>query len=101
MAKIFQPTISNILDDGTMIVQRPEIYDDWTRVKSDWTIIKGDHAKTFTFHHTVYSGQELKGRMEQTGFKDVKLYGSLNGCPYDTNAQRLVIVGFKPREAIE
>ena len=96
LAKILQPTISTVLDDGTMIVECPEIYDNWTRVKNDWTIIKGDQAKTFTFHHTVYSGQELKDRMEQSGFKNIKLYGSLDGCAYDSNAQRLVIVGFKP-----
>jgi SAM-dependent methyltransferase len=96
MAKILQPTMSNVLGDGTMIVQRPEIYDDWTRVKNNWTVIKGDRAKTFTFHHTVYSGQELKDRMEQSGFKNIKLYGNLDGSPYDSNAQRLVIIGFKP-----
>ena len=100
-AKIFQPTISNVLDDGTMIVQRPEIYDNWTRVKNDWTIIKGDHAKTFTFQHTIYSGQELMDRMEQSGFKNIRLYGSLDGAAYDSNAQRLVIVGFKPKELVE
>jgi SAM-dependent methyltransferase len=101
LAKIFQPTVSNALDDGTMIIQRPEIYENWTRVKNDWTIIKVDHAKTFTFHHTVYSGQELKDRMEQSGFKNIKLCGSLDGSAYDLNAQRLVIVGFKPTEPIQ
>jgi SAM-dependent methyltransferase len=101
MAKIFQPTISNVLSDGTMVVQRPEIYDDWSRVKNDWTIIKGDRAKTFTFHHTVYSGQELKDCMVQSGFKNIKLYGSLDGTAYDSNAQHLVIVGFKPKEPIQ
>ena len=101
MAKIFQSTISNVLSDGTIVVQRPEIYDNWTRVKNDWTIIKGDRAKTFTFHHTVYSGQELKDRMEQSGFKNIKLYGSLDGSAYDSNAERLVIVGFKPTELIQ
>ena len=101
LAKIFQPTISNVLSDGTMVVQHPEIYDDWTHVKNDWTIIKGDCAKTFTFHHTVYSGQELKDLMEQYGFKNIKLYGSLDGSAYDSNAQRLVIVGYKPTETIQ
>ena len=100
LAKIVQPTMSNVLADGTMIVQRPEIYDNWTRVKNDWIIIKGDHAKTFTFHHTIYSGQELKERMEQSGFNNIKLYGGLDGCPYDSNAQRLVIVGFKPMDPV-
>jgi SAM-dependent methyltransferase len=96
LARKFQSTISNVLDDGTMVVQRPEVYDSWTRVKNDWTIIKDGRAKVFTFHHTVYSGQELKDRMEQSGFRDIKLYGGLDGSAYDTDAQRLVIIGFKP-----
>jgi SAM-dependent methyltransferase len=101
LAKIFQDTVSNVLDDGTLIIQRPEIYDNWTRVRNNWTIIQGEHAKNFTFHHTIYSGQELKERMEQSGFENVKLYGSLDGSAYDSNAQRLVIVGFKPKQNVE
>jgi len=100
LAKIFQPTIANVLDDGTMVVQRPEIFDDWTRVRNDWIIIKGSQAKSFKFHHTVYSGQELKDRMEQVGFESVKLYGSLDGSPYDSDAQRLIITGLKPSKKI-
>jgi hypothetical protein len=88
--------MGDVLDDGTMIVQRPEICDDWTRVRNDWIIIKGSQAKTFKFHHTIYSGQELKDRMEQVGFDSVKLYGDLDGRPYDSNAQRLIITGLKP-----
>ena len=95
LAKIFQPTITDVLDDGTMIIQRPEIYDDWTRVRNDWTIVKGGQAITFKFHHTIYSGQELKDRMEQVGFESVTLYGSLDGSPYDSNSQRLIITGRK------
>jgi SAM-dependent methyltransferase len=96
IAKILQPTISDVLDDGTTVVQRPEIYDDWTRVRNDWIIIKGSQAKTFKFHHKIYSGQELKDRMEIVGFEAIKLYGSLDGSPYDSNAQRLIITGIKP-----
>ena len=98
LAKIFQPTIADQLDDGTMVVQRPKIYDDWTRVRNDWIIIKGRQAKTFKFHHTVYSGQELKDRMERVGFESLKLYGSLDGSPYDSDAQRLIIIGRKPSD---
>jgi SAM-dependent methyltransferase len=98
LAKIFQSTTADVLDDGTMIIQRPEIYDDWTRVRNDWTIIKGGQAITFKFHHTVYSGQELKDRMEQVGFVSLKLYGSLDGSPYDSNAQRLIITGHRPSD---
>lgn len=98
LARIFKPTMADVLDDGTMVIQRPEIYDDWTRVRNDWIIIKGRQANTFKFHHTVYSGQELKDRMEQVGFESVKLYGSFDGSPYDSNAQRLIITGRKPSD---
>lgn len=96
LAKILQPTLSTVLDDGSMLVQRPEIYDDWTRVKNHWTVVKGDQATPFTFHHTIYSGQELKDRMARAGFEAIKLYGDLDGNPYDSNAKRLVVAGFKP-----
>ena len=98
LAKIFQPTITDVLADGTLVVQRPQIIDDWTRVRNDWTIVRGDRATTFKFHHTVYSGQELKDRMEQVGFESIKLYGDFKGSPYDANAQRLIITGNRPAE---
>jgi hypothetical protein len=100
LAKNYQPTIANVLEDGTMVVQRPEIFDDWTRVKNDWIIVRGNQAKTFKFHHTVYSGQELKDRLEQVGFESVKLYGDFDGSPYDSKAQRLIVTGLKPSNQV-
>jgi hypothetical protein len=49
-----------------------------------------------TFHHTIYSGQELWDRLEQVGFVDVALYGNLDGDEYGPNAQRLIAVAHKP-----
>ncbi len=96
LAKIFQPSMVDVLEDGTMVLQRPEIFDNWTRVRNQWTIIKGDRARSFHFQHTIYSGQELKDRMTQVGFESIQLYGCLEASPYDSNAQRLVISGLKP-----
>ena len=96
LAKIFQPTVSTDLPGGTTIVQRHEIFDDWTRVRNEWLIIKNGKTKTFKFHHTVYSGLELRDRLEQAGFTNIKLYGSLAAAPYGTAAERLVAVARKP-----
>ena len=96
LARIFQPTISSSLPDGATLVQRHEIFDDWTRIRNEWIIIRQGRTKHFRFHHTVYSGQELRSLMEQAGFVDVKLCGSLDGAPYGPDAQRLVAVGRKP-----
>ena len=99
LAKILQPTTSDVLPDGTKLIQRHEIFDDWTRIRNEWMLIRKGRAKSFKFHHTIYSGQELRDRMAQAGFTDVKLYGNLEGDEYGPNAQRLIAVGRKPEES--
>ena len=96
LAKVFQPTTSVSLPDGTKLIQRHEIFDDWTRIRNEWILLRKGRARSFKFHHTVYSGQELRDRLIQTGFTHVKLYGNLDGDEYGVNAHRLIAVGRKP-----
>ena len=96
LAKILQPTTSTTLPDGTVMVERHEIFDDWTRVRNEWLLIKNSKVKRFQFHHTVYSGLELRDRLERAGFRDVKLHGSLKGEEYGPDAERLIAIGRKP-----
>lgn len=96
LAKFLQPTLSQRLPDGTLRVQRHEVVDDWTRIKNEWLYIKGDQTRTYEFHLRVYSGQELKTLATAAGFGEVKLHGALDGRPYGTNAERLVVVARKP-----
>ena len=97
LARIFQPTTSEALTDGSRLMHRHEVFDDWTRIRNEWTLVRGGRARTWHFHHTVYSGQELRDRLEGVGFVDVHLYGALDGSAYDQNATRLVAVGRKPK----
>jgi SAM-dependent methyltransferase len=96
LAGILEPTSSEILPDGSKFVRSSEIFDDWTRIRNEWKLIRKGRRKRFTFHHTIYSGQELRDRLEAVGFSDVKLYGSLKGDEYGVDADRLVAVGRKP-----
>jgi ubiquinone/menaquinone biosynthesis C-methylase UbiE len=96
LAKILQPTISTLLPDGTVMVERHEIFDDWTRVRNEWILVKKGRAHSFKFHHTIYSGEELRDRMRRAGFVSVTLHGNLDGDPYGPNAERLVAIGRKP-----
>ncbi len=96
LARSFQPASSRKHADGSVVIDRREVYDDWTRVRMEWTIIKGDSVRVFTIDHTIYSGQELKDRLTAVGFRDVKLYGSMDGAPYGLEADRLIAVGRKP-----
>ncbi len=96
VARDFRAAESRTYPDGTVVIDRREVFADWTRVRMEWTIIKGNSVRVFTIDHTVYSGQELKDRLETAGFDDVRLYGSMEGAPYDRAAERLIAVGRKP-----
>ena len=96
IAEIFQPATTDALPDGTRLVQRREIFDDWTRLRNEWILIRKGRSKSFTFHHTIYSGQELRDRLEYVGFREVTLYGGLSGEEYGPDADRLIAVGRKP-----
>ena len=58
---------------NTRLVRSEEIFDDWSRVRTEWILIREGRAKMFRFHFTIYSGQELKDRLASAGFINVKL----------------------------
>ncbi len=95
LARNYQQTLSHENADGSLMIERHEIFDDWTRISNEWIVLRANKAKRFRFHHTIYSGQELKDRLLLAGFSSVKLCGGLDGRPYDLNANRLVAVAAK------
>jgi SAM-dependent methyltransferase len=95
LAKGFQDTTAVRYPDGTLLIQLHEIFDDWTRIRNEWILLKGNRVRRFKFHHTIYSGQELKDMLRTAGFAEVKLFGDLDGQPYGPDAPRLVAVARK------
>lgn len=87
-----QPTVER---DGSLLIERVEVVDDWSRVKSEWVLIRGNEAERFAFEHTLYSGRELREVMNWAGLARVELFGGLDGRPYGPGARRLVAVGRK------
>jgi hypothetical protein len=82
--------------DGSILVQTREITDDWYRIQSHWLLIRDHQVTEIRFDNALYSGWELADLLKKTGFERVKLFGSLQGIPYDVNAKRLVAVAMKP-----
>lgn len=95
LAKHFAPTTSHELSDGTLMIERHEIIDDWSRIKNRWIMLKDSQASEYSFSHRIYSAQELRDRLMQTGFGSVELFGDLDGAPYGPEAKRLIAVGRK------
>lgn len=97
IANHFLDSSVNQLPDGSMLVERRKVVDDWNRIENEWTIIRKGRSQRFAFHINLYSGQELRSAFEQAGFINVKLFGKMDGAPYDTRANRLIVVGQKPK----
>ncbi len=95
LAKVFQPTSSTELEDGTLWIQRHEVIKDWTRIRNEWIVIKDGQTHSFKFSTAVYSGQEMKDRLGQVGFKEIKLYGGFDGREYGREGSRLVVTARK------
>lgn len=95
LARTWQPAVCRKLEDGSLIVQRPEVRADWTRIRSEWILIKDGQSKSFHFEHSIYSGRELKELLMEAGFAKVTLYGDLEGTPYGLDSDRLVAVACK------
>jgi hypothetical protein len=77
------------------MIERREIFDDWSRIRNRWILLKDGQAKEYRFHHTIYSAQELKDRLDQTGFRSVEIYGDLDGGEFGVEAKRLIAVARK------
>jgi len=95
LARNWQNSICTELADGTLLLQRPQLRDDWCRIVSEWVLIKDGHTRSFSFEHSIYSGRELKDRLLSSGFEKVELFGDLLGAPFGLEATRLVAVARK------
>jgi SAM-dependent methyltransferase len=95
LARHFEATSSSQSEDGALVITRKEIFDDWTRIRNEWILLKGGEARSYKFHHTIYSGQELRDRLEAAGFQAMRLYGDLKGNGYGIDAERLIAVARK------
>ena len=95
LARVYQPTTSATLPNGDILVQRHRIADAWSRIHNEWILVRKGRTRSFSFHHTIYSAQELRDRLADAGFEQIKVYGSLDGDEYGPNPQRLIVVGRK------
>jgi SAM-dependent methyltransferase len=95
LAGKFQPTQADTLPDGSVMIQRRTIIDDWSRIDVEWILLEEDRATSFRLRHWLYSAREIRDLLASVGFTDVAIYGGFDGAPYGPQAQRLVAVARK------
>lgn len=81
--------------DGSIMLVQTTPVDNWSRIENRWGFIKDQNYTEHIFSHKMYSAKEIADLLLSAGFTMVECYGSLQGIPYDSQAERLIVVATK------
>jgi SAM-dependent methyltransferase len=94
LARIFRPRDWHE-QDGLLVLEERKVRQSWSWIESRWTLISEGRRIDLDLSHRLYSASELTVLLRERGFGEVVACGGLDGCPYDENANRLVVVACK------
>lgn len=95
LARIFRERDWRSTEDGGFVLEERKPSPDWTWMDNRWILVKDGKVKEFHISHRLYGASDLAGLLRECGFGDVRLFGSLEGTPYDHTAKRLVVLAVK------
>jgi SAM-dependent methyltransferase len=95
LARDFHERTWERLPNGAILLQERKLRSGWDWLESHWIMIGQKQRMELTFSCRPYSGAEIKEVLKRAGFREVELFGSLSGSPYDNRASRLVAVATK------
>ena len=98
LSRVWQNALCAEYGDGALLLQRPEVRDDWSRINNSWTLMKDGRYRDLRIRSRDLFGSELKNLLLGSGFAQVKLYGSFEGEAYGVEAVRLIAVAKKADE---
>ncbi len=96
VAKSYAEAGAQDVGEDWLVIQRRKVVDNWNRLEMEWLDIRDGVCRVAKLRTWMYSGQELKNLLAETGFAGIKLYGDYDGGDYDASAARLVAVAYKP-----
>ena len=81
--------------DGEFWLQERRLERGWSWMCNRWIRLADGERQEFRFEHRLFSASELERLMAEAGFSRTVSYGGLDGEPYDHEAGRLIVVGWK------
>ncbi|MFQ5831872.1 MAG: class I SAM-dependent methyltransferase [Candidatus Thorarchaeota archaeon] len=95
LARVFRERDWHRTEAGFKLEER-KVSKDWSWVDSTWILIsKEGKVSEWSVSHWIYSAAEMKMMLKSVGLDILGVYGSLEGDPYDHEANRLVVIGRK------
>ena len=95
IAMRFRPEGVQRYPDGTVVFEERRIVDGWRYIDSRWTRITDGVASSYDIRMRLYGAVDLTALLQDCGFHEVDVFGSLDGTPYDLTARRLIAVARK------
>lgn len=95
LCRNLQPVHLTEYDDGGVLVERPVLSNDLTRLDNEWLLIDGDRVRRAEFSHRVWSADGIRQLLNRCGFERVSLFGDLEGGALDLDSERLIAVAWK------
>ncbi len=94
LARIFRERDWHRIEGGYFLEER-QLSQSWGWIDNRWILVRDGAVTEFAVSHRLYSAAELVRLLEECGFADCEVFGSLGGRPYDHEAERLVVVATK------
>ena len=92
LCRTMEPVHLTDYDNERMLVERPTLTDDMTRLDNEWLLIDGDTVHRTHFSHRVWSAGEIRGLLERHGFDVLAIHGDHEGADYDLEAERMIVI---------
>lgn len=93
LARVFQKRDWHEEPDGTLVLEEREVKADWSWLDLRWIIFRNERRRERRFGLRLFSAGELTDLLAAAGLSEITAYGSLDGKPYDQEAERMIIVG--------
>ena len=95
LCRNLEPVHLTEYEDGRVLVERPALTDNFTRLENEWLLIEGERVRRATFSHRVWSAGEMARLIDESGLKLVGIYGGLGGEDYDLDSERMIVIAGK------
>ncbi|MBE9548632.1 MAG: class I SAM-dependent methyltransferase [Proteobacteria bacterium] len=88
----YEPLLTREMGNADLLIEEPILLDNMSRLDNQWTLVSGENVFRTSFSLNIYTAVELQDRLFAAGFSTVQVFGDLDGCEYNLDSDRLILV---------
>ena len=100
LCRNLEPVHFSETEDGQILIERPTLTDDLTRLENEWILIEPDadgreSVHRTLFSHRVWSAGEITYWLKDSGFNEVAVQSDFVDSEYTLESERLIVIASK------